>query len=328
MKDLHNLTTLCYIEKEDAYLMLHRVSKKNDLNKDKWVGIGGHFKEGESPEECLLRETMEETGLKLTSYRYAGIVTFVSDQWGSEYMHLFTADAFEGEIVDENGEMRQCNEGVFEWVKKSEVSSLPIWEGDKIFFTLLQERRPFFSLKLRYEGEKLAQAILNGKELALHTFDPICDEKSEVLILGSFPSVKSREQQFYYGHKQNRFWKMLAEITNSTIPETIEEKKELLLRHHIAIWDVVKCCEIVGSSDSSMKELAINDVAGLLARTQIKTVLGNGSKATQLYQKYLQDKTGIPIIQMPSTSPANAASSLEILTQEYGKILLQKKKSV
>lgn len=163
--DLKNMTTLCYIESEDSYLMMHRVSKKNDPNQDKWVGIGGHFKEGESPEECLLREAMEETGLKLTSYRYAGIVTFVSDKWGSEYMHLFTADGFEGQITDENGQMRRCNEGVFEWVKKSEVFHLPVWEGDKIFFRLLQEKRSFFSLKLCYEGENLVEAILDGKNI-------------------------------------------------------------------------------------------------------------------------------------------------------------------
>lgn len=151
-------TTLCYIERGDAYLLLHRVKKENDLNRDKWIGIGGKCEEGESPEDCVLREAYEESGLALTAYRYRGLVTFVSDRWPGEYMHLFTADAFEGEI-------RDCDEGTLEWVKKSDFSSLPQWEGDKIFLRLIEEDAPFFSLKLRYEGETLAEAVLNGKKI-------------------------------------------------------------------------------------------------------------------------------------------------------------------
>ena len=138
--------------------MLHRVKKENDVNKDKWVGIGGHFEEDESPEECLLREVREETGLQLISYRFRGIVTFISDRWDTEYMHLFTADKFDGSIAE-------CDEGELCWVEKSKVYDLPIWEGDKIFFRLLDEREDFFSLKLRYEGEKLVEAILDGKSI-------------------------------------------------------------------------------------------------------------------------------------------------------------------
>lgn len=151
-------TTLCYIERGDAYLLLHRVKKENDLNRDKWIGLGGKCEEGESPEDCVLREAYEESGLTLTACRYRGLVTFVSDRWPGEYMHLFTADAFEGEI-------RDCDEGTLEWVKKSDVSSLPQWEGDKIFLRLIEEDAPFFSLKLRYEGETLAEAVLNGKKI-------------------------------------------------------------------------------------------------------------------------------------------------------------------
>ena len=154
------MTTLCYIEKDDSYLMLHRVSKDNDINKDKWVGIGGHFEEGESPQECLLRETMEETGLRLTSYRFRGLITFVSDEWGTEYMCLFTADEFEGSVLDADGNMRECDEGTLCWVPKDEVYSLNIWEGDKVFFRLLEERQDFFTLKLRYEGDKLVEAVV------------------------------------------------------------------------------------------------------------------------------------------------------------------------
>ena len=144
-------TTLCYIEKNDAYLMLHRVKKGNDENQDKWIGVGGKFEAEESPEDCLLREVKEETGLELTSYRYRGIVTFVSNEWGTEYMHLFTADKFEGEI-------KNCDEGELVWVPKAEIVSLNIWEGDKIFFRLLAESKSFFSLKLRYEGDKLVDS--------------------------------------------------------------------------------------------------------------------------------------------------------------------------
>ena len=141
-------TTLCYIEKENSYLMLHRVKKVNDENQDKWIGVGGKLEEGESPEECLLREVKEETGLTLTKYQYRGLVTFVSDQWGTQYMHLFTATEYEGEI-------KECNEGDLEWVPKTEIEHLNLWEGDKIFFRLLDENANFFSLKLCYKGDKL-----------------------------------------------------------------------------------------------------------------------------------------------------------------------------
>ena len=153
-------TTLCYIENpRGEYLMLHRVKKKNDANHDKWIGIGGKFEDGESPEECVLREVWEETGLTLTDYRYRGLVTFVSDAWETEYMHLFTATGFEGTL-------RDCDEGVLEWIDKDALAALPQWEGDRLFLRLLRDDGPFFSLKLRYEGEHLAYAALNGKELA------------------------------------------------------------------------------------------------------------------------------------------------------------------
>ena len=154
------LTTLCYLEKEDQYLMLHRISKKNDVNKDKWIGIGGHFEGIESPEECLLREAKEETGLTLTSYRFRGLVTFIPDETTSEYMCLYTADGWEGEMTD-------CNEGKLEWVEKSRIGSLNLWEGDRIFLKLLKENAPFFSLKLRYEGDSLKEAVLDGEKLEL-----------------------------------------------------------------------------------------------------------------------------------------------------------------
>lgn len=152
------LTTLCYIEKDDSYLMLHRIKKENDLNHDKWIGVGGKFEQGEMPEECLLREVYEETGLTLTEYRFRGIVTFISDEWGIEYMHLFTATGYEGELTERD--MADCDEGELVWVPKSEVGNLKIWEGDKVFLRLLSEDAGFFSLKLRYEGEQLVETKL------------------------------------------------------------------------------------------------------------------------------------------------------------------------
>ena len=151
-------STLCYLERGDEYLMLHRVKKEHDANHDKWIGVGGKFEDGESPEECILREAHEETGLTLTEYRYRGLVTFVSDQWPAEYMHLFTATAW-------TGEAHPCDEGELAWIRKQDLLSLPLWEGDKIFLKLLDSDEPFFSLKLRYEGETLVGAALNGKPI-------------------------------------------------------------------------------------------------------------------------------------------------------------------
>ena len=151
-------TTLCYLSRGDEYLMLHRVKKKNDLNHDKWIGFGGKLEENESPEEGILREVREETGLCLTDLRYRGIVTFISDEAEGEYMHLYTAEHYEGEITD-------CDEGEIAWIKKVDFAALPQWEGDKIFMKLLEDGAPFFSLKLRYEGDRLAEAVLDGRKL-------------------------------------------------------------------------------------------------------------------------------------------------------------------
>ncbi len=152
-------TTLCYIRKDDSYLMLHRVKKENDLNRDKWIGVGGKFLPDESPEECLIRETLEETGLTLTRFSLRGIVTFVSARWETEYMYLYTADGFEGTISD-------CDEGVLEWVPIARVPELELWEGDRIFLELLEKDLPCFTLKLVYDEEdRLLSALLNGKKI-------------------------------------------------------------------------------------------------------------------------------------------------------------------
>ena len=152
------MTTLCYIEKDNKYLMLHHISKENDINKDKWIGVGGHFEDRESPEDCLIREVREETGLTLKSYSFRGIVTFMTDTYETEYMCLYTADKW-------TGTLKECDEGKLEWIDRKDVLKLELWEGDKIFLRLLDEDRPFFSLKLSYVGENLVNAVLDGKVL-------------------------------------------------------------------------------------------------------------------------------------------------------------------
>ena len=152
------LTTLCYIEKDGSYLMLHRVKKKNDLNHDKWVAVGGKFEDKESPEECLVREVAEETGLTLLSYELRGIVTFVSDIYETEYMYIYTSDKYEGELAE-------CDEGVPEWIGFEDINKLPQWEGDRIFFDYIRNGEPFFSLKLEYRGDELIYASKNGKRI-------------------------------------------------------------------------------------------------------------------------------------------------------------------
>lgn len=148
---LMKMTTLCYIENNDCYLMLHRTKKKKDVNKDKWIGVGGHAEGNETPQECLIREVKEETGLLLTSYKFRGLITFISDEYEAEMMCLFTADGYTGELIT-------CDEGELEWVKKSDVPQLPTWEGDAQFLKLLlEDEKRFFAMKLRYEGQRLVE---------------------------------------------------------------------------------------------------------------------------------------------------------------------------
>ena len=190
---MNKLTTLCYIEKDNKYLMLHRIKKENDINHDKWIGVGGKFEWGESPEECMLREVREETGYTLTSWQYRGIITFVLGEDTVEYMSLFTADGFEGTPID-------CNEGVLEWVEKDRISELNLWEGDRIFHRLLDEEAPFFSLKLRYQDDLLKEAVLDGKPLELLD---LLDENGE-------PSGEVRERTLVHlngdWHRTSHVW--------------------------------------------------------------------------------------------------------------------------
>ena len=154
---MHN-STLCYITRGNDVLMLHRVKKKNDINHDKWIGIGGKFEGEESPDECILREAKEETGLTLTSWRCRGIVTFRAEGSEGEYMYLFTADGFEGTLAE-------CDEGDLQWISRDKLFSLPSWEGDRIFLELLWQDAPFFLLTLSYKGDTLAEAVLNGRKI-------------------------------------------------------------------------------------------------------------------------------------------------------------------
>lgn len=146
-------TTLCYIEKDNKYLMLHRTKKENDLNEGKWIGVGGKFEKDETPEECLLREVKEETGLTLTKYRLRAVITFVLNEWGSEYMYLFTANEF-------SGELSECDEGKLKWVDKKDIFKLNIWDGDRIFLKKLIEEENFFTLKVVYDGDRLVESVI------------------------------------------------------------------------------------------------------------------------------------------------------------------------
>ena len=154
-----------------------------------------------------------------------------------------------------------------------------------------------------------------------HTFSPVYDSNSQILILGSFPSVKSRDQNFYYGHPQNRFWKVLAKLTDEPLPGSIKEKKAMLLKHQIAVWDVIASCDIIGSSDSSIKNVVPSEIPKLLKESKISKIYANGDKAYRLYKKYCEEVTGIEAVKLPSTSPANAAFTLERLVEVWGSFL-------
>lgn len=158
---MSKLTTLCYIERADEVLMLHRTKKERDVNAGKWIGVGGKFEKLESPDDCLLREVKEETGLTLLRYRCRGIVTFIYNDEAAEYMHLYTADRFSGELAE------SCSEGELRWVKKHEIPGLKLWAGDRIFLKLMAEQKEFFSLKLIYRGDNLQQAVLDGRPLSV-----------------------------------------------------------------------------------------------------------------------------------------------------------------
>ncbi|MDO5520061.1 MAG: NUDIX domain-containing protein [bacterium] len=219
-------TTLCYIEKDESYLLLHRTTKENDANKDKWIGLGGKFEQGESPDDCLFREIKEEAGITLTSYRFRGIVTFVSDEWEDEYMCLYTADAWEGEIG-------QCDEGELLWVEKEKMTSLNLWEGDRIFLDLLASNQPFFSLKLQYQKDNLVNAVLNGTSLE---FFDIRDQEGQ-------PTGKIKPRMLVHQdgdlHGTSHIW---------VAREVKEGSYELLLQKRSATKDAYPGCYDISSA--------------------------------------------------------------------------------
>lgn len=236
--DMTGLSTLCYIEQDGKYLMLHRTVKKNDVNKDKWIGVGGHFEADESPEECVLREVKEETGYTLTSYRYRGIVTFVSGNGVTEYMSLFTADGFEGEPVE-------CDEGELAWLPKEQVWNLNLWEGDRIFFRLLEEEKGFFSLKLVYDGKDgLVSAALNGKPMEL--FDILDDETGEKTGL-----VRERGVAHRFGspHGTVHIWIVREHPSGESLNQNeLEKRYDILLQKRSSIKDSNPGCYDISSA--------------------------------------------------------------------------------
>jgi len=259
------LSTLCYIEKDHKYLMLHRVVKKNDVNKDKWIGVGGHFEERESPEECVLREVKEETGYTLTSYRYRGLVTFVFADVEMEYMSLFTADGFEGEPIP-------CNEGVLEWVDIEEVWKLNLWEGDKIFFRLLDEEVPFFSLKLVYNLQgQLEYAALNGKQMEM--FDVIDMDGNKT------GAIKERGVVHREGalHATSHIW--IARENEKSGYDILLQKRSTCKDSHPGCYDISSAGHI-GAGDEALKS----------ALRELEEELGIKAKSEELLEFGVQYK--------------------------------------
>lgn len=272
------LTTLCYIEKDDSYLMMHRIKKKKDINQDKWIGVGGHFEKDETPEECLLREVKEETGLTLTSYRLRGLVTFLSDRWETEYMWLYTADEFEGTLTE-------CDEGNLEWVKKSEVCNLPIWEGDKIFFRLLLEEAPFFSLKLRYEGDTLVETALNGQPLTTEKHKDEERLQKQIAFLTEIDKQKQITRQTYLSDGSRKegdaehAWHLavmaflLAEYANEDID--VCRVMKMVLVHDLVEIDAgdTYAYDAQGNMDKRERELKAADrIFSMLPKDQAKQI--------------------------------------------------------
>ena len=251
--DVMKKTTLCYIEKDNQYLMLHRIKKENDANKDKWIGIGGHFEEGETPEQCVLREVKEEAGLTLTSFRLRGLIDFVSDRWEREWMYLFTADGFEREDTDGENltDLPDCDEGRLEWVDKDRIIELKLWEGDNIFLNLLGMRDEYFDLRLVYEGEKLTEAVLDGE--ALELFD-ICDDEGE-------PTGQTRERSVVhrYGtpHRTAHVW-VVRDCPDGTV-DILLQKRSDHKDSYPGCYDISSAGHIPAGCD--MKESALRELS-------------------------------------------------------------------
>ena len=285
------MTTLCYLEKDGKYLMLHRTAREQDVNKDKWIGVGGHFEEGESPEECLLREVKEETGYTLTSWRFRGIVTFCTETL-CEYMCLYTADGFEGTPA-------ACDEGTLEWVPKEKALTLNIWEGDKIFFYLLSEEHPFFSLKLVYWYDRLEEAVLDGKPLEL--FDERREDGSKTGVVME-RSVAHRDGRL---HGTVHVW--LARKTADGQPEVLLQKRSREKESYPGCWDI-SCAGHLQTGDEyeegALREL--EEELGITAeKNQLKFVGWNRDLTKENFRgrPYLDDELAKVYVLPMDTEP-------------------------
>lgn len=237
------ITTLCYLEKEESYLMLHRTMKQNDMNQDKWIGVGGHMEQGESPEECILREVKEETGLTMTECRFRGIVTFDSEEYETEYMCLFTSNHF-------TGDMSNCDEGELEWVPKEQIHKRNLWEGDKLMFELLEERTDFFSLKLSYREGQLVAASVDGKE---REFFDVIDEQGKIT-----GKVKERSLAHLEGtyHKTAHVWIVRGNEEGSF--DVLLQKRSKMKDSDPGCYDISSAGHVPAGSeilDSALREL-------------------------------------------------------------------------
>lgn len=261
---MYELSTLCYIEHNGSYLMLHRVKKKHDVNKDKWIGPGGHFEADESPEECVVREVYEETGITLTDYRFRGIVTFVSGDGVTEYMHLFTARC----DFPEDQPLPECNEGTLMWVAIENVWNLNIWEGDKIFFRLLDENAPFFSLKLVYNGSgRLVSAALNGKPLEL--FDIIDENGNKTGI------VRERGVAHRDGSRHATVHMWIARPNDRSGWDILLQKRSANKESHPGLLDISSAGHIEAGSEplpAAIREL--HEELGIEAEEEDLTPIG------------------------------------------------------
>lgn len=272
------LSTLCYIEQEGKYLMLHRTVKKNDVNKDKWIGVGGHFEAEESPEECLLREVKEETGYILTSFRYRGIVTFVSGNRVTEYMSLFTADGFEGEAIP-------CDEGELEWVDIEQVWRLNIWEGDKIFFRLIDEDHDFFSLKLVYNGQdRLVSAVLDGKPMEL--FDILDENGVKTGVVGE-RGVVHREGS---PHATAHIWivREAGKDGSRSGYEILLQKRSLCKDSNPGCYDISSAGHV--EAGSGILETAVRELSEELGITAMPGELHYAGKHKRVFEDFFHGK--------------------------------------
>lgn len=266
------LTTLCYIEKDDSYLMLHRTKKAGDISKDMWIGVGGHFEGEESPAECLLREVKEETGLTLTSYRLRGVITFLSDEAEGEYMFLYTADGFEGELAD-------CDEGELCFVKKSELNNLYFWTGDEIFLKLIRENHPVFDLILEYQGKTLKRAVLDGRELEL--FDVLSEDFKETGLVRE----RSIVHELGSWHRTSHVWVVRKKETGFDV---LLQKRSIYKDSFPGCYDISSAGHIHAGDDyleSALREL--QEELGIMAEPQELRFIGvhKGMSDTEFYGK-------------------------------------------